>query len=1304
MASFKGKLIRLRLDMKIIYKIFGNLFGLMVLFFANGSVFAYNLSQNYPLLGMSPADGVDFFVYAINLLIALGALVAMLNLVWQGINIFMSGGNAGKVTLAKRKIKGIILGLFVLVSSFAMLTAINPELTKMKLPSFEDLVFKRTSPSNVDPTSPTVTYTEVPVGAVMESILNAVSTSPTQAYNYSSVKVETEGPSTEEICYLYDENGNAKDKNGDGEITELDEYQGLDFSICINELVKAIEHKLLYLNGGNYRCGTPGINDKDSPLGAPKISNWDAEPAKSWNNYTDLDLTDYATEGRTALNVNYHDWDQYNWTDLTNTPSFAEKFIPVTDRCRYWGNCEIDGVDGIINKLKEYQRNGCVCSETGARTTDLYNPDYVGCEGTAGGGALPEVTFYCKEKFGCGVDWCYDNCDPFIGCSGGPRGRNQASQSPDFNNIFDVTNPYYQHDPCLKRRSMDCMREFMNTIIYGDKNTKADCAAQENKIPPRGPIEMGWQCGDFENSGDAEIIGAKKTEFLLAYFQRLVSFKRYYRYRVMDLQNIEKFLMKDRRLETYSRAEFQELQQAKKEAYVFDQNEIELSQTFETTAYRRRFNCSLYENSEELNKKNVYEDDEYRKNMFTCAWGEDKYYQTQKDNRLITIKTGDFISNLHVDRSMDLTGPNSQELENTPEDTRLCARGELATLKDDSTFFNNVESECNSILNKIPKLEGPQMSQKRFVQWSDDIYKKAGFSYKKGADDESRYYTGEDMAIDGDSLTFYVLKDPNNAVDKFYTGRDKVPYYFKTAFIDYSQYSENSAIDTEVGAERGFLLPSLVPVGQLSYHTKIYAKQMIRTIDRTLDQVKAAIIALDNISNVYTEGYYKGISNIDRGLSDISYNESSPGALDNSGEYSPGCDCVNCENSSDCTCVEWDEACGCIHMWCTNTCSACESKSQSVCATCSKVLRYTKFITSTYDKYYSNFAHVNPEPMADDVIKDDLPESIKFIVHDMNCPGAEKTAKEGACSCNKATETYSPPSGFTVTECNAWDRDLKEERPCIDHKNDIVVYLTGTTYISDPAKKCACGYSKSCQNGKAVDIRTNSSGNVTTYLWNCECDDGTEVNGCKYSFPNYGKPVIYLYPEEIINVRVKVEFDGEIIEDEPKYKDGWNVKAYPNGKLVNIEDDKEYEYLYWEGNTKKEINYDLSEGFVIAGEKTEEFLKGKLKEIGLNQSESNEFIEYWEPLMKTSKYNLIHFSRAQYTDNVKLDVIPKPDSVLRVFMVYRPLNDYMEIRPQVFDKFERKGFTVVEWGGTIAKENYYECLINNKTILNDCKI
>ncbi len=177
-----------------------------------------------------------------------------------------------------------------------------------------------------------------------------------------------------------------------------------------------------------------------------------------------------------------------------------------------------------------------------------------------------------------------------------------------------------------------------------------------------------------------------------------------------------------------------------------------------------------------------------------------------------------------------------------------------------------------------------------------------------------------------------------------------------------------------------------------------------------------------------------------------------------------------------------------------------------------------------------------------------------------------------------------------------------------------------------------------------------------------------------------GKPVIYLYPEKTTNVEVKLNFNGELIATYPTYDNGWSVIARPDGTLINTADGREYSYLFWEWLYRHDWN--LSTGFVVRGEDTVGFLQDKLSKLGLTPREYNEFIVYWYPLMKNNPYNLIHFAGREYTETAPLTITPTPDSLLRVFMVYKPLSEKREVTEQTLPSFERTGFTVVEWGGT----------------------
>lgn len=178
------------------------------------------------------------------------------------------------------------------------------------------------------------------------------------------------------------------------------------------------------------------------------------------------------------------------------------------------------------------------------------------------------------------------------------------------------------------------------------------------------------------------------------------------------------------------------------------------------------------------------------------------------------------------------------------------------------------------------------------------------------------------------------------------------------------------------------------------------------------------------------------------------------------------------------------------------------------------------------------------------------------------------------------------------------------------------------------------------------------------------------------------KPVIYLYPTEKEKVFVSLDYNGTLTHTYPTYLNGWAVTAYPNGTLVD-DNGIEYPYLFWEG--KSDIEYDMSKGFCVSGNETEQFLRNKLSYMGLNQKELEDFIEFWVPFMEKNSYNKISFQTENYTENAKLTVYPDPNSILRVYMVFQPLDEFVEVEEQPLANFERTGFTLIEWGGSIIK-------------------
>ena len=181
------------------------------------------------------------------------------------------------------------------------------------------------------------------------------------------------------------------------------------------------------------------------------------------------------------------------------------------------------------------------------------------------------------------------------------------------------------------------------------------------------------------------------------------------------------------------------------------------------------------------------------------------------------------------------------------------------------------------------------------------------------------------------------------------------------------------------------------------------------------------------------------------------------------------------------------------------------------------------------------------------------------------------------------------------------------------------------------------------------------------------------------------KPIIYLYPEEEIEVSVELKYPDKITCSYPKYIDGWNVLAKPSGDLIDLETGRSLYSLYYENENSIKFKVE-KDGFVVKGEDTAKFLEEKLAILGLTEREAEEFIIYWLPELEANKYNYIRFASAEEIEkNMPIEIIPKPDTLIRVLMTYKGLYYPIEVEEQVLSTPEREGFVAVEWGGTEIK-------------------
>ncbi len=103
---------------------------------------ASNLELTYPRIG-PPGQEIDITLdMDLNKLIAwfyyfivgIAGISAFIMFVWGGFTWLTSAGSTAKVSDAKDRLKAAVLGIVIILASFLILQAINPDLTTLKLP------------------------------------------------------------------------------------------------------------------------------------------------------------------------------------------------------------------------------------------------------------------------------------------------------------------------------------------------------------------------------------------------------------------------------------------------------------------------------------------------------------------------------------------------------------------------------------------------------------------------------------------------------------------------------------------------------------------------------------------------------------------------------------------------------------------------------------------------------------------------------------------------------------------------------------------------------------------------------------------------------------------------------------------------------------------------------------------------------------------------------------------------------------------------------------------------------------------
>lgn len=108
---------------------------LLILLFLLSFQIVYAVENTYPPITLP--DGttyvinedstfVDYVAYGFMMIIAIGAVLLLLTLIWAGVNFVMAGGDPGKISMAKELVMNGFVGILILLSSYWIIKEINP--------------------------------------------------------------------------------------------------------------------------------------------------------------------------------------------------------------------------------------------------------------------------------------------------------------------------------------------------------------------------------------------------------------------------------------------------------------------------------------------------------------------------------------------------------------------------------------------------------------------------------------------------------------------------------------------------------------------------------------------------------------------------------------------------------------------------------------------------------------------------------------------------------------------------------------------------------------------------------------------------------------------------------------------------------------------------------------------------------------------------------------------------------------------------------------------------------------------------
>ncbi len=181
---------------------------------------------------------------------------------------------------------------------------------------------------------------------------------------------------------------------------------------------------------------------------------------------------------------------------------------------------------------------------------------------------------------------------------------------------------------------------------------------------------------------------------------------------------------------------------------------------------------------------------------------------------------------------------------------------------------------------------------------------------------------------------------------------------------------------------------------------------------------------------------------------------------------------------------------------------------------------------------------------------------------------------------------------------------------------------------------------------------------------------------------NCYKPNIYFYTDLDKQVTVRFVYPQLVTVSIPDYASGWDVLLTEDDVLIT-EDGEKFSFLFYESITSKSL-FQTEAGYEIAAESREELFAQILSEMGFNEAEIADFIEFWGERLEEG-VDYIMYPQDTETVDLAMPVIvdPSPKTIERIWFVFEEDEGQSVEEPEEITVERDDKYALVEWGGMI---------------------